>query len=426
MDRRRADRSRNGTAGPWPEIEHMFDTCLVMSTLRSGLEEFRATELRSRSDGEIEHDVDEMKTVIGGLEAECARRIAELDRRRAFERDGHLSITSWVDSRFHTGWTAAAKEVRVARALEDMPATREALADGDVSSAAVGTLVAAREANPEAFAGVEDTLLDVARSLPLRDLRRVVGHWKEIVEPEAGAREEQDRFDRRGLHVSPLLDGMVRVDGNLDPESGQTLITALGAVTDAWAHAGGEDARTPAQRRADALREVCRQWLDLAERPTVSGERPHVTVTLDLESLEGRAGRRCELGDTGSITPESARRIACDASITRVITRGVSEPLEVGRRSPVVPASLRRALVVRDRGCRFPGCDRPQSWCDAHHVAHWADGGRTDLSNLVLLCRRHHRLTHQGFRIEVRDGGPVFLRQDGTTIEDRAPPALAP
>jgi hypothetical protein len=216
----------------------------VMSTLRSGLDEFRSAELRHSTDGDIESDVAEMKAVISGLEVECARRIAELERRGSFERDGHLSITSWVDSRFHTGWSAAAKEVRLARALEDMPATREALAEGEVSGAAVGTLVAARESSPEEFSRVEETLLDVARRLPARDLRRAVEHWKDAVAPEAAAREEQERFERRGLSFSPMLDGMVRVDGNLDPETGQTLITAVGAVTDACVHSGGEDLRT--------------------------------------------------------------------------------------------------------------------------------------------------------------------------------------
>jgi hypothetical protein len=186
--------------------------------------------------------------------------------------------------------------------------------------------------------------------------------------------------------------------------------------------AGGPDARTPTQRRADALGEICRQWLASRERPTVGGERPHVVVTIDLETLLERSGRRAELEDTGSITPETARRLACDADVTRLITRGASEPLELGRRTKVVPAGLRRAISVRDRGCRFPGCGRPSGWCDAHHVQHWADGGETSLANLVLLCRPHHHAMHRGFGVQMLDGGPVFRRPDGSTIEDRAPP----
>jgi hypothetical protein len=135
-------------------------------------------------------------------------------------------------------------------------------------------------------------------------------------------------------------------------------------------------------------------------------------------------GRRCELDHVGPVHPEIARQLACDASIMRVVMSAASEPLDVGRRTPVVPASLRRALVVRDGHCRFPGCDRPPAWSDAHHVHHWADGGPTALSNLVLLCRRHHRLVHERgwFTVEMSNGRPVFRRRSGTILEDRAPP----
>lgn len=118
-----------------------------------------------------------------------------------------------------------------------------------------------------------------------------------------------------------------------------------------------------------------------------------------------------------------ARRIACDASVLRVVLSGRSEPLDVGRKTLVVSPAMRRAVVVRDRRCRFPGCDRPHPWCDAHHVRHWADGGETSVGNLLLLCRRHHRSVHGGgFGLELLDGRPVFRRPDGSVLEDRAPP----
>jgi hypothetical protein len=146
-----------------------------------------------------------------------------------------------------------------------------------------------------------------------------------------------------------------------------------------------------------------------------------VLVSVDLQALQAGGGR-AELQDAGPLTPEAARRIACDADLSRVITRGRSEPLEVGRRTPVVPPALRRAVAARDGGCRFPGCGRPQAWSDAHHVVHWADGGETSLSNLVLLCRPHHRLVHERFGVEMVDGRPVFRRADGSVLEERAPP----
>jgi len=243
-----------------------------------------------------------------------------------------------------------------------------------------------------------------------------------VVDADQSAREAEERLERRGMYISQTFDRMVRIDGNLDPETGQTVMTAVKSVVDDWVRSDTDGARTPAQRRADALGEICRQWLDRSDRPLVAGERPHVTVIVDLDALEGRAGRRCELDDAGRIEAEAARRLACDSSVARVITKGASEPLDVGRKTPVVPAALRRGVVVRDEHCRFPGCDRAQSWCDAHHVKHWADGGETKLQNLVLLCRPHHRAVHHVFRMELDGGRPRVFKLDGSPLEDRAPP----
>lgn len=312
----------------------------------------------------------------------------------------------------------------MARALEHMPATRQALAEGEVSRSAVRVLAQARETNPREFASAEATLVEAARTLSARELRHALSYWRQAVDHAQVENHAERSHELRWLHVSPTIDGMVRVDGDLDPETGHTLITALRTVEDATARVG-PDLRTSPQRRADALGEICRRWLDSTDRPVVAGERPHVVVTVDLQALEGRAGatlHRREFDDVGPVSPETARRWACDASVARVITLGASEPLDVGRRTPVVPAALRRAVVLRDGHCRFPGCDRPHGWCDAHHVVHWADGGPTALSNLVLLCRPHHRLVHHGFGVEVVDGTPMFIRPDGSPLEDRAPP----
>jgi hypothetical protein len=378
--------------------------------------------VRFLSDDELESGLEEMERAAGAIEAESARWVAEVERRGAFARQGHVSVTAWVSHRLRTGWSDAARRVRLARALERLPATREALVEGELSRSAAQELVAAHEHHPAEFERVEGTLLDAARALGPRELRRAVGHWKDVADRERSVHEARERFERRGLHASPTFEGMVRVDGNLDPETGQTLLTALQAVVDDWTRSGIPDSRTPTQRRADALGGICRQWLDSSSRPFVAGERPHVTVTMDLDALEGRAGRRCDLDDAGRITPEAARRLACDASVARVIMKGSSEPLDMGRRTPVVPAALRRAVVARDEHCRFPGCDRPHSWCDAHHIEHWADGGHTKLTNLVLLCRPHHRAVHDGFRILMADGQPMFLGLDGMPLTDRAPP----
>jgi len=153
-----------------------------------------------------------------------------------------------------------------------MPATAEALGAGEVSSGAARELVFARDVSPEVFAETEDALVEAARTLSFAELRRVVAYWRAAADPDRALEDEDRVFERRHLHVSPTIDGMVRLDGNLDPETGQTLITALRAVIDIEARTGdGPGLRTPGQRRADALGEVCRQWLASADRPSVAG-----------------------------------------------------------------------------------------------------------------------------------------------------------
>jgi hypothetical protein len=384
----------------------------------------RSEVLPDLPDARIEEDFTELQRVAELLEIERLRRLAELERRRLFERDGHLSAASWLASTHKVSWGAARDHVRTARALEEMPETRRALDAGDISMSAVRLLVAARDADPEAFSRSEAHLVEAARIHSMHDLQKVAAYWRPGVEREQAAEGDDKLRERRKLHASVSFLGMVRVDGDLDPETGETLLTALGAVLDAEARTrGSDDIRSPAQRRADALGEICRQWLDRGDRPSVAGERPHVTVTVATDALRGDAGRTSELDHAGPVAPETARRIACDASIMRVVMSGRSQPLDVGRRTSVIPPAMRRAIIVRDKHCRFPGCDRPQTWCDAHHVVHWADGGPTALPNLLLLCRRHHRMVHHsGFRLELLDGRPAFRRPDGTLLEDRAPP----
>ena len=392
-----------------------------MSELRSAVESLRGETLAELPDARIEEDFAEIRGIVDQLEMEALRRLGEIDRRRLFERDGHLSAAAWLASAFTMSWGVARDQVRTARALDDMPATRVAVESGDVSMCAARSLVAARDADPTAFATAEPQLVEAARIHSIGDLGRVVAYWRQAVEREREIDGEEALRARRRLHASVTMHGMVRVDGTLDPETGETVLTALRAVMDAETRGrskGEVDDRSPAQRRADALGEVCRQWLDRPERPTVGGELPHVTVTVSADTLAGADSGVCEMDHVGPISIDTARRLACDASVMRVVLSERSEPLDVGRRSKVVPPSLRRAVIVRDRHCRFPGCDRPQTWCDAHHVVHWADGGSTALSNLILLCRQHHRAIHAGrARLDMDDGLPVFRRQDGSRLD---------
>jgi hypothetical protein len=371
----------------------------------------------------VEEDVRELMRGAQLIELWQCRYVAELERRGVHERDGHLSIASWLSTTFRLAWDRARGLVRIGRAFEDMPETCAAARAGEISMSQARVLVSAREVDTDAFAAAEGSLVAAARLHSVEALRRVVAYWRQAVEQDRGLDQDQRLRDRRHLHASPLLDGMVRVDGELDPETGACLLTALQAVRDAESRAAEEDDRTAPQARADALGEICRRWLDLAPRPEVAGERPHVSVIIDLEHLTGKPGSS-EVDRLGPVSGDLAKRLACDASLTRVVLGPKSEPLDIGRRTAVVPPPMRRAVVARDGSCRFPGCERPAPWCDAHHVVHWADGGATSVANLLLLCRPHHRSVHGrgGFGLRLSDGRPVFTRPDGSVLEYRAPP----
>ncbi len=185
-------------------------------------------------------------------------------------------------------------------------------------------------------------LLQAATTNSVESLRQVVAEWSGA-QDEAAASERAERLrERRRLDVCPTVSGMVRVEGELDPESGEHVMTALQAIVDSELRSGGPvDTRTPAQRRADALGELASRYLDSPDRPRVGGERPHVTVTVDVKTLERRTGVGT-LDHAGFIHPGAARRLSCDAQVIRVVLSGESLPLDVGRRTPVVPPHHRR------------------------------------------------------------------------------------
>jgi hypothetical protein len=205
--------------------------------------------------------------------------------------------------------------------------------------------------------------------------------------------------DRRWLSTSTTIDGMVAIDGLLDSEAGALVLTALAAAA---TRAGPDDHRSSGQRRADALVDICNHSLTQGAVPSSGGIRPHLLLTAPVDSIVpamATGKRQTEVAEaawTGPIPDETARRLGCDAEVTRVLLDAESLPLDVGRSTRTVPPQIRHALVIRDRGCVAESCDRPPAWTDAHHVVHWAEGGRTAVDNLVLLCRSHHRKVHEG------------------------------
>ena len=368
-----------------------------MSSLRSALDELRGDDLNDLPLGQLGDDLVELRAVAEALEAEWIRRLQAFDSAQGWAVDGSLSLGAWLRARCRMTGATASDRSRLARSLREMPLTQHAFSDGDLTTGHVRTMAAGADAHPEAFARDEAVLVEGASTLSVRDTSKLVAYWRQNLDFDAALNETDDVYARRHLSISRTWQGMVRIDGNLDPEAGEIVLTAIGSIVDESVKSGpSDDHRTSGQRRADALAELSRQHLDRGRSAVSGGERPHLNVLVDLETLELARGSLSELVSGAVLHPEAVRRLACDAGVSRIITMGPSQILDVGRTTRTVSGPTRRALMIRDRGCRFDGCDRPAPWCDAHHVIHWADGGPTSLENLVLLCRSHHRMVHEG------------------------------
>ncbi|MFY1616925.1 DUF222 domain-containing protein [Micromonospora sp. WMMD736] len=347
--------------------------------------------------------------------------VRELDGRGIARAQGASSTAVWLRDRLRLTVPAARRLVESASALDaGAPEVRRALADGDVSleqarviADTVDTVRAA--AGAEVATRAIGVLVDWAGQFDPSLLRKLGTRILDHVAPEvadAAAKAALDAEARRAtrdrhLTLSELTDGRLRLSGTLDAETAGLLRTAIDPLT---APAGQDDRRSPGQRRHDALGDLCRLALRTGELPEHGGEPPQLVVTTSFDGLVGQLGAGTL--DTGlGLTAETVRRLACDAAILPAVLGSSGQTLDVGRQRRLVTGPLRRALVLRDRGCAFPGCDRPPRWCDAHHIRHWADGGHTSLTNSVLLCGHHHRHLHRG-EWAVRlggDGHPEFV-----------------
>jgi hypothetical protein len=329
------------------------------------------------------------------LDAEVIRLTGQWDAAGAWAEDGALSARSWLAHHTATTKADAALLVRSARLVQQNRRTAKALAAGDISPAHVEVAARAARTVEDLYADHEDGIVDAALVTNPEQFKAVVNHWRNLAESIVDHEPPDRRFDRRYLHISPVLDRMARIDGYLDAEAAARLVATLDALEPPDAKDGPTPPRTLAQRRADAL-----VRLAIGEFPAV---RTSMDVVVDLDTLMGRiptdlTSARCEIVGFGPIDRDTAVRLACDAAVGRVIMRGASEVLDVGRRSRVATMAQRRALNVRDRHCVEPGCDVPAAWCDVHHRVPWFDGGATDLDNLELRCRRHHIAEHESQR----------------------------
>ncbi len=245
----------------------------------------------------------------------------------------------------------------------------------------------------------EDVFADIAQYLDTKDLRKAIEHWEQQIDYPSAVAQVRAQRRRRRFSMAQTWDGMWHVSGELDPETGSIVDTAIRSIADrqnlAASREGSTDIRYPWQRRADALGDLCAFWLSNSdETGTSGGSKPALAVTASIESI---LGLKKELPSIDGLVfdPNVMRRIICDSAVVRIILNADGEPLNVTRQSRTVTPAIRRALDQRDGGCIWNGCDAPPSWCDAHHLIHWADGGETSLTNMVLLCRTHHRAAHE-------------------------------
>jgi hypothetical protein len=243
-----------------------------------------------------------------------------------------------------------------------------------------------------------DLLAGLARQVDAGRLRAAGQALRHVVDPDGAAATAAEQFDRRYLHLSPLLDGMTALDALLDPEATAVLSAALAPFL---VPTGPDDERTTPQRRADGLVEVARAAMAAGELPVLSGASTHLDVVVSLARLTGAgdADPATVLLPVGGSTPlgdATLHRLACDATVARIVLAPGSVPVDLGRDHRLFSPAQRRALAVRDGGCRWPGCGRASRYTDAHHVVPWSRGGASDLTNAVLLCRHHHRSVHEG------------------------------
>ncbi|OFW66078.1 MAG: hypothetical protein A2Z12_10335 [Actinobacteria bacterium RBG_16_68_21] len=354
-----------------------------------------ATAVSEMSDGELHEFYLERRRRERAAAAEGAMALAEIDRRRSFLREGYLSAAAFVAHRSGDSHRAAAGLVRIARSLPEMPHTSAAFHAGEIGSVRVRRLIDAWEAAPHRFATVEEALVDRGCHQDARTFTQTVDLWRQNAAAGLSRLEERERFERRRLSFSETIEGMVHVDADLDPVSGETVISAIRALSGP-ADRDDADGRTSTQRRADALGEICRRYLDSGDAPISGGQRPHLNVIVDIDGLTGGAVTRSEIGEGRVLGPAAREFLACDATVCAVLMEGPDEVLQMGRRARTATPAQLRALAVRDGGCVIPGCGRPPGWCDAHHEVPWIRGGLTNVEGMRLVCRPHHVMIHLG------------------------------
>jgi len=338
--------------------------------------------------------------------------VAELDTRNVAQEQGYPSLLDLLRDVLRITRSEAKRRVSHAHAILDvelvsggtveapLPQTGRALRAGELGPEHVDTITKSllrlpNSVSPDQRAWAEGVLVQAAADMDARTLAKIGTRLRAELDQDGTPPSDKElAHPSNELRFTPKPDGRLAFRGELDPEASALFQGVLSPLAKPRpSSAEGPDLRDTAERYGDALVEILHLAADTGELPSEAGEKPHLLVIASLEAL--REGlEKALLHGAGMLDAASARRIACDCKLIPAVLGAESEPLDIGRVSYTVPIAIRRALILRDGGCAFPGCGRPHRWCHAHHILSWADGGPTDVANLVLLCGRHHRLIH--------------------------------
>jgi hypothetical protein len=366
------------------------------------IDEFREAVVEDLPEDDLTGRLERRQYVIDRLKLDFSKDAARLAAQ--FATDGAVgdrldapTAGEWIRHNCKTTSSVAYDSINVGAQLHRLPQCADAVAVGEIGFAHLSVIARTAKAldglrTEPAFA--EDELLQRARESSAGRLWHYCMRLRHALDPQGVAQEQRIAVEQRRLQFSVWDDGSVLISGQLDPIGGAAVRTALEPLAQPM---GDGDDRCLERRQADAVVELATYALDAGQVPQHASQRPHLQVTTSLETLQGLPGSpAADLEFSTPISAVTVQRLACDASIARVVFGPESVVVDVGRAARVVSGATRRALNARDQHCRWPGCERMASWSAAHHVVHWTQGGKTDLSNLLLLCHRHHWMVHEG------------------------------
>ncbi len=350
-----------------------------------------------RSPYEIGEQMIRLRHGIDLLELRFARDAAAFAASEEAVAQGSTSPIDWVRHQCGMSANAAARSIATGEMADQLPASVAALDAGRIGFAHLALLAGTARAlqSTAGAAGFDERpLLELALEHSVSRFAFDCTHARHAGDAAAVLDEHVNAVECRRLELSRCEDGRIVIRGLLDPVGGATLRVALAPLC---ARSGAGDDRARARRLADGLVELAFHALDHGFATDRGGPRAHLQLTASVETLTGMPGAPGgDLEFAGAVPAATVQRLACDASIRRVLLGPDSAVIDVGRALRVPSGAGRAALRVRDQGCVWPGCERPTSWTNAHHMVHWGHGGNTNLDNLVLLCHRHHWSVHEG------------------------------